>query len=181
MRLTGGQGKGRRLKQPPSSIRPTSARTRETLFQLVAGRIEDAAVLDLFAGSGLLGLESLARGAKEAVFIEKDRVALKVIRENIGLCGFDERTAIITGDVFRILKNPGSLPGPFDLVFADPPYAEPVFSPLLEVLNAGGLVGGGGLVVFEVSSRAVLTRPAGWELAEERAIGDTRLVMLEPE
>ena len=122
MRIIAGDFKGRRLKAPDwDGLRPTSDKLRETLFNVVAPRIDGARVLDVFAGTGAVGLEALSRGAERAVFIESDRRALALIHENAALCGVSERCAIIRGAAEHVLLN--AIDGdPFDLVMLDPPY-----------------------------------------------------------
>jgi 16S rRNA (guanine966-N2)-methyltransferase len=123
MRIIGGTHRGRRLAAPKGPTRPTTDRTREAVFNLLQSRadLRGARVLDLFAGSGALGLEALSRGAAEAVFVEKAGGALGVIRENAAALGFGPRARIVRADALRWLERGEG--NPFDLAFADPPYA----------------------------------------------------------
>jgi len=122
MRIVGGTFRGRPLKAPKSGTRPTTDRTREAIFNLVLARrpLAGARVLDLFAGSGALGLEALSRGAAHATFVEQAGAALRVLRENVAALGVQAQGAVIRGDAFRYLRT-GAASG-FDMVFADPPY-----------------------------------------------------------
>jgi 16S rRNA (guanine966-N2)-methyltransferase len=181
MRLTGGEGKGRRLADAPEGIRPTSGRVKDSLFNRIASRLSGARVLDLYAGSGALGIEALARGAASAVFVEIDRRALQVIRENVKRCGFQDRGKLIAGDVMKLLQHPDLLPGRYDLVFADPPYTDSDFDVLMKLLKQGNYLPKDGLVVFEGSSRSTLATPDGWILQRRQEIGDTALYYLESE
>ncbi|MFH0883080.1 MAG: 16S rRNA (guanine(966)-N(2))-methyltransferase RsmD [bacterium] len=181
MRLTGGEGKGRRLADPPDGVRPTSGRVKDSLFNRIASRLPGARVLDLYAGSGALGIEAVARGADSVVFIENDRRSQQVIRENLKRCGFQNRGELIAGDVMKLLQHPDRLMGRFDLVFADPPYTDSDFSTVMGLLRQGNCLSPNGLVVFEGSSRSALPAPEGWILQQRHEIGDTALYFLEPE
>jgi 16S rRNA (guanine966-N2)-methyltransferase len=122
MRIISGTAKGRRLKCPRGSrTRPTPDRVRESIFSIVGERVRGARVLDLFSGTGAMGLEALSRGAAEAVFVERDPLAIGCLRENARLCRFESETAVINSPVLPFLRN-GDMESGFDLVFADPPY-----------------------------------------------------------
>lgn len=176
-RIVAGRAGGRRLKVPPRGTRPTSERVREALFSALDARMDlcGAAVLDLYAGSGALGLEALSRGAAYALLVESDAKAAAVIRQNIaevGLPGAVLRaapvSAVLTGARDRV----------YDLVLADPPYAvtEDAISGVLSALVAGGWVGDGSVVVLERSSRSPETVwPGGLEAGKVRKYGETRI------
>lgn len=120
MRIVAGKWGGRRLKAPRGrSVRPTSDRVREAWMSAVAPELPGARVVDLFAGSGALGLEALSRGAAEVVFVERSREALKTLRANVSALGAEEDVTVVCDDVFRFLDR---TPRPFDLALADPPY-----------------------------------------------------------
>jgi 16S rRNA (guanine(966)-N(2))-methyltransferase RsmD len=125
VRVIAGTLKGRRLKTPTwSGLRPTSDKLRETLFNILAPRIADASVLDLYAGTGALGIEALSRGARSAVFVEANRRAQALIAENLARCGFENGYAIIRTTAARALEQLArSAHEPFDIVLLDPPYA----------------------------------------------------------
>ena len=154
-RIVGGVAKGRRLGVPARGTRPTSDRAREALFNSLAGLldVDGARVLDLFAGSGAVGLEALSRGAASVTFVESDRGACEVLRHNIetvGLPGADlHRRPAATYLVA------GGADEPFDLVFADPPYAlgEPQLAALLGMLAEPGWLASGAVIVVERSAR----------------------------
>ena len=119
MRIIAGKAKGRRLLGPAGkATRPPTGRMRESIFSTLQGAIEDQHVLDLFAGSGSFGLESLSRGAASAVFVERDSRALRALRRNVDVVGLGGR--VVAGSVIDTI---GREPGPFGLVFVDPPYA----------------------------------------------------------
>jgi 16S rRNA (guanine966-N2)-methyltransferase len=154
MRIIAGTCKGRRLKTPRwPGLRPTSDKLRETLFNIVSARVSDAGVLDVFAGSGAVGLEALSRGASRAVFVERDRRAVDLIEQNASLCGVRERCVIIRDAAEHAVQN--RIDGdPFDLVMLDPPYD---FTAVAELIDAAVLhLAPGGLLILEHAVR----RPA---------------------
>ncbi len=145
MRIIAGELKGRRLKTPAwDGLRPTSDRLRETLFNVVAPRVTGARVLDLYAGTGAIGIEALSRGASHVTFVDTDTRALKLVEENLRHCGVSDRYVII-----RTLQ---SLPaGSFDLAVLDPPYDEPDLT--ASIAAAERLVAPDGLLVLEHARR----------------------------
>lgn len=154
MRIGSGAFSGRKLHAPKGSkTRPTSARLKKSLFDVLAPSLQDARVLDLFAGGGALGLESLSRGAARSVFVERGRKAGDVIRRNIEELGVAERGELLPMEVRAALTKLEQEGERFDLVFADPPYKadedEDVLSRLLSALGAGELVASNGVVVVE--------------------------------
>ena len=177
MRIIAGESKGRRLKAPKwPGVRPTSDKLRETLFNIVAARVPDARVLDVFAGSGAVGLEALSRGASRVVFVENDRRAAQLIEENAALCGVSNRCVIIRGAAEQTLEN--QIDGdPFDLVMLDPPYD---FEALSDVIGAAvrHLVPNG-LLILEHASRRVLPEVSGARAVRTVRSGDSALTMFE--
>ena len=149
MRVTGGLARGRRLRGPtsgtrsPSGFRPTCDRVREALFNILGDRTRGAAVLDLFAGTGQLGIECLSRGAREVVFIDQSRDAVKIIRENLKACGFS--APVLQQDALGYLSGCA----PFDLIFVDPPYDAGLYAPVLERINSVDLLSDGGIIICE--------------------------------
>jgi len=129
-------------------VRPTYDRVRESVFDILGPRVEGARVLDLFAGSGALGIECLSRGAESVTFVEKDRAVLAVLRANIEALGVSASAVVLHGDAVRSLKAavPG---GPFDLVFVDPPYASGLAGTALALLSARPDLAPGATVVVE--------------------------------
>src|SRR5512147_404851 len=122
MRITGGTGRGRRLKVPAGPrVRPTSDKVKQALFNIIGSRIEGATFLDLFAGAGGIGIEALSRGAGRVAFVDDSRESLKIIRSNVEQAGFaDHRALLVFSKVESFLKKPS---GPYDFIFLDPPYA----------------------------------------------------------
>lgn len=177
MRIIGGEKRGLRLRSVTGvTTRPTADRVKEALFNILAGEIVEAAVLDLFAGSGALGLEALSRGAARAVFVEKDRKAGAVLRSNVQAAGFGRQASVVLADVFRTLTRPEKLGGPFDVVFADPPYMREMAGTVVGAVAESGVLAPSGLLVVEHDRREEL--PPRWEnIVQIRAAryGDTTL------
>jgi 16S rRNA (guanine966-N2)-methyltransferase len=150
MRIIAGAYKGRNLKSPPSMhVRPTSDRLRETLFNVIAPRIQDARFLDLCAGSGAVGIEALSRGASYATFVDRSRRSCKLIEANLQLCRVpEEQHEIYSSEAGEFLRQTRS--EPWDIVFFDPPYKEDYLK-TLEFLgsNTSKLLTGDGLVIVE--------------------------------
>ena len=172
---------GLRIAVPPRGTRPTTDRVRESLFNVLAVRVDmhGASVLDLYAGSGALGLEALSRGAASAVFVESDQRAAAVIARNIEMLGASGAT-VRRGTVASVLASGAERP--VDLVFADPPYdiGEAEVSEMLSALTARGWTAAGSVVVLERgASGPELRWPDGWEPWQGRRYGDTRLEMAE--
>jgi len=134
MRVIGGELRGRRLRAPAGlSTRPTGARIREAWFSAISEHVSGARVLDLFAGSGALGIEALSRGAKLVRFVESNRAAVNVLRANIQALELEARAQVLRGDVFRALSQSDAESGTFELALADPPYGKGLARKLVEV------------------------------------------------
>jgi 16S rRNA (guanine966-N2)-methyltransferase len=180
-RVIGGVAGGRRIAVPPRGTRPTTDRVRESLFNIVTARLDltGRAVLDLYAGSGALGLEALSRGAASAVFVESDRRAATVLEGNVATLGLPGAT-VRRGLVAPVLA--GGATAPVDLVLADPPYevdAAEVHA-VVAALTAHGWVHDGTLAVVErAAASAPLSWPSGWQPQRPRVYGDTRLELAE--
>ena len=169
IRVVGGDLGGRRLETPSGrGTRPTADRVREAWFSAIGERLAGAHIVDLFAGSGALGIEALSRGAESAVFVENDRHALSALRGNIENLGLGGRATIIRGDVYRVIADPELRGKPFDLAFADPPYGMGAASKLVEVWLETPFAG----MLCVEHSRAEL---AGLQPDWTRAYGDTEL------
>lgn len=174
MRIVAGKYRGRTLKEfAGKDIRPTADRVKESVFQILTPYFQGARVLDLFSGSGALGIESLSRGAKEAVFNDVSKESLKVCRANLERVG--ERAAVYNLDYKNCLK---SLAGKFRLIFLDPPYRMECLGEILSLIAERGLLEEDGLVVFEGEREEA--PPTGWEIADERRYGRTRVYFFRP-
>ena len=176
MRVVGGEFRGRALATPrTSAIRPTTDRTREAVFNILAHAYADdldgARVLDLFAGTGALGIEALSRGASYGIFIEESAEGRGLIRDNVEAMGLQGRTKIFRRDATSI-GEVGTIQ-PFGLVFADPPYGRGLGEKALAASLAGGWLRPGALAVVEEAASTPLVAPAGFEHLERRDYGDT--------
>ena len=176
-RIIAGEAGGRRLAVPAGeAVRPTSDRVKESVFSALGpGRLVGARVLDLYAGSGALGLEALSRGAAEALLVDRDPAAARAIRANIEALGFEGRAVVRQSPVTTLLA--GSRAGePFDLALLDPPYDMPAgdVEAVLRLLVEGEWLTPNATVVVErAANSAPLTWPAGWGSTWERCYGDT--------
>jgi 16S rRNA (guanine966-N2)-methyltransferase len=181
MRIVGGRLRGRALAAPKSqAIRPTADRLREALFNILVHAYGDpvsgARVLDLFAGTGALGLEALSRGADFALFIDDSAEARALLRENV--------TALGLGGVSRIFRRNALKLGaayplpPFSLAFLDPPYGRALAEAALAAARAGGWLTAGALAVVEEAADAAFAAPAGFDELERRRYDDTSLILL---
>ena len=175
MRITGGELAGRRLRVPRGEVRPTADRVREALFSMLAhrGALEAARVLDLFAGSGALGIEALSRGGRSALFVEKSRGVAKTLGENLASLDLLARARVVQGDAAVALRELARGAERFDLCFVDPPYASALAAPALATLAASGVLSSRALLVAESDRRHAPGPIADLELAFERAFGDT--------
>ena len=176
-RIIAGEASGRRLAVPPGErVRPTSDRVKESVFSALGpGRLVGARVLDLYAGSGALGLEALSRGAAEAVLVDRDPAAARAIRTNIDTLGFGDRAVLRAAAVKSVLGSPAP-PDPFDLALLDPPYDTPVeeLEAVLDQLGSGGWLGPDATMVVERAADSPSLRwPPGWGSTWERCYGDT--------
>lgn len=182
MRIVGGDFRGRPLASPRSqSIRPTTDRTREAVFNVLAHRfpekLDGARVLDLFAGTGALGLEALSRGASHCLFIEESAEGRGLIRTNVDAFGLQGRTKIFRRDATG-LGDVGTVT-PFGLLFADPPYGKGLGEAALRSAVEGGWLLPGALCVVEEAASAPFLAPDGFSLLDQRDYGETAIRFLQ--
>ena len=172
VRIISGQWRRRLLRVPAiDGLRPTPDRVRETLFNWLAGSIEGARCLDLYAGSGALGFEAASRGAAEVVLVEKDERAVACMREQASLLGADQ-IDIVHADVRHWLEGKSS---PFDIVFLDPPFGGDELGPRCAQLERDSWLAPGALVYLETrATRASLELPDGWQLMRRQKAGQVR-------
>lgn len=184
MRVIAGEARGRRLRAPQgSAVRPTSDRAREAMFSSLGAAVAGARVLDLFAGTGAVGIEALSRGATAATFVDSDRAATETVNANLATTGLADRAVVVRNDAARFCRAPRG--GPFDVVFCDPPYARPldeVIAMLGELAGFGGLADAA-VVVLERDKRdaalaATVDVPGVLVEDRRRSYGDTVLVYL---
>lgn len=183
MRIVGGRFKGRAIEAPQGrDTRPTGDRARESLFNVLAHAswspgLEGRRVLDLFAGSGALGLEAISRGAAFALFVETEPAARGAIRDNIEALGLFGATRIHRRDAADLGVKPAGLGEPFDLVFLDPPYYKGLGERALARLGEGGWIASDALIVFECAADETPATP-GYETLDERAYGAAKVLFL---
>lgn len=172
MRITGGQARGRQIVCPEGKdIRPTASKVRQALFNILANRIHDARFLDLFAGTGLMGLEALSRGARSLISVEESRQMVKAIETSLKTIGFEGE--VIAGDVRQVL--PILEPRAFDIIFADPPYKSPLGQTVLKLVDKHDLLAEDALFVIEHSREEKFPQEITLCLADCRIYGQTAL------
>lgn len=178
MRITGGEAKGRPLASPKGmDIRPTSDRVREAIFNIIGQDLSGFRVLDLFAGTGSLGLEALSRFAQHVIFIDYSNHSINIIRKNLASCGYQDSATILRRDLKRKFPlNHSALQQGFDLIFLDPPYGKDFMTPLLEKISTSQLLSNKARVVAELSKIETFPRAIGdLQMAATRIYGDTRI------
>jgi len=175
MRVIAGEAKGRRLKMVPgSSTRPVGGRVKEALFGILGEWVVDALFLDLYAGTGSVGIEALSRGARAAVFVDQGRRAIATIKDNLAHTGLDDRARVVRADVFAFMKR-GDLE-PFDLIYVAPPQYKGLWAKTLRALDGSSLLATGGLVVAQIHPKEYQAqRLETLSLTEQRRYGSTVL------
>jgi len=185
MRIVAGRFKGRTLKAPgDAALRPTSDKVRQAIFNILehAGfaadfSLDDARIVDLFAGTGALGLEALSRGAKYCLFIEEAAESRAIIRENVEALGLTGASKIWRRDATSL--GPLDTLSPFDLAFLDPPYRKGLIAPALKGLLVGGWLNPNALIVAEAAEDEAIPVVEGFEILDDRVYGDTRIAFLQ--
>ena len=181
MRLTGGEHSGRLLKVPADGTRPTQDKVRAAILSSLAALVPGACVLDLFAGTGAIGLEAWSRGAAWVDWVESGKNALRALRDNVKALGVPPAAGrVLAADVFKLLGFPCAGAG-FDLALADPPYAEAKANgwqeKLAGLLAQNRWVRPGGVFVFETEGHDPVPALAGWRLARDKTYGSTRVLI----
>ena len=176
LRIVAGIWRSRRLEiAAVPGLRPTSERVRETLFNWLAPSIEGSRCLDLFAGTGALGLEALSRGAREAVFVEKAPRAVATLERNIRALGADN-ARVVAGDAMEFVQSATQL---FDVVFVDPPFADDRLASVCSTLDRSGLLAPGAKVYLEQDRAARQPGlPAGWKIEKNKTAGNVRYMLV---
>jgi len=182
MRIISGTLKGRKLAGPGgAALRPTSDRVKESMFNIIGAEIEGKVVLDLFAGTGNLGIEALSRGAKSAVFVEKSRQALRLLEKNLSTCQVGNRSEVLFKEAIQAIGHLKGRGACFDLIFVDPPYEKGLIECTLEKLLRQKIYSDNSLLVIEHDRREPLSRyDKLWNLILQRRIGDTVISFLRP-
>ncbi len=176
MRVITGTARGRKLKALEGlDTRPTTDKVKESIFNIVQFDVEGRNVLDLFAGTGQLGIEALSRGAEKCTFVELRREAAALVRENLAHCGFSDRARVVQGDALAYLTGCGEK---FGLVLLDPPYASGLLERALGLITKIDIVSGNGIIVCETAANAVLPDlPAPYEKGREYRYGKIKLTL----
>jgi 16S rRNA (guanine966-N2)-methyltransferase len=174
LRVSGGEARGRRLKAP-KNIRPTQGLVKQAIFNLVGPAIVDTHVLDLFAGSGAIGIEALSRGASGVTFVDREPRGLAILRQNLDALGLKERARVVRGDVVRWLESSPDDVTQASFIFLDPPYDDPVLVRALKVLDREVE---SATVVAEHSRRQELPHLTRLLLDRQRRYGDTVVTVL---
>jgi 16S rRNA (guanine966-N2)-methyltransferase len=177
LRIIGGTWRGRKLRFPAGTpVRPTPDRVRETLFNWLGARVAGARCLDLFAGSGALGIEALSRGAAFALFIDEGAEARALIRENVATLGLGGSARIFRRDATKL--GPAQPLEPFSLIFLDPPYGKGLAEQALTAARDGGWLTPDALIVVEESTKAAFAAPPGFTPIERRPYDETEFIIL---
>lgn len=168
----------RKLKSPKGmNVRPTPGRVKESLFSILQPRIDGSRFLDLYAGTGAIGFEAASRGAEKVVSVEGHRETAEAIREAAGQFGVDDRVEVIAAPVDRALYR---LEGEFDIVYADPPYADEMPMQMFRLLLERKLLAEDALVIFEHGARTILPEIPGYRSVREEVYGDVALAFFTP-
>jgi 16S rRNA (guanine966-N2)-methyltransferase len=172
LRISGGSLRGRKLSGPEGlEFRPTTGRVKEFIFFLYRQEIENSRFLDLFSGSGSLGLEALSRGALEGYFVEKSPRSIQLLKKNIDACGFGERAHLLAGDVFSVLDRLGKRDENFQIIFADPPFKESLHSRIVDAVSRNKVLKSNGLLILEHESHDVSSRETDLALIRQKKFG----------
>jgi len=180
MKITGGTLRGRRLKVPSKGVRPTSDMAREAIFSMIAPWVGNAQVIDVFAGSGSLGLEAWSRGAAAVTFVEQHRNGMKMLKDNVReLAGDHEELQCICSDGLKFLsQNRWGLSA--DLIFADPPYDQHIcwLENTLRAVQEGSILEPNGRLIFELGKKDPDEIPEGWTCLRDKSYGGTRVLVM---
>ena len=175
MRVIAGEAKGRKLLSVSGQVtRPITDRVKESLFNILGRRVMNALFLDLFAGTGSVGIEALSRGAHRAVFVERNRQALKVITENLKRTGLADRAQVVGSDVFKFLK--GEFDEKFDLIYIAPPQYKDLWAKTLLALDGREVLADEGLIIAQIHPKEFASLDLkSLQLADQRKYGSTLL------
>lgn len=178
MRIIAGQARGRKLKAPKGmDTRPTSGRVKEAIFNVLSPQIATSKVLDVFAGTGAMGIEALSRGAEKAVFIEKRRDAWLTVKENLQATGLGAYAEVYKGDFSVVLPR---LDDKFDIIFIDPPYNQGFVQPAIALIATKRLLSPMGVIVLETDAKhKEIIEAEGLKLVKESVYGDTAVLYYE--
>jgi 16S rRNA (guanine966-N2)-methyltransferase len=172
LRIIGGDAKGRRLKGPKGlEFRPTTGRVKEFVFSIIGPDLYEAQVLDLFAGSGSLGIEALSRGAVKVTFVEQCREHVRLIEQNVALCHFEAKSRLLKGDVFKVIKYLGKQPSKFDIILADPPFRQSLHTAIVLAVAQQKILQKNGMLIIEHQIDDILKQESNLHLIRQRHFG----------
>ena len=176
VRVISGSARGLKLNTPGDDrVRPTTDRVKESMFNIIQDRVYDSQVLDLFAGSGALGIEALSRGASQAVFCDNSLDSIKIIKSNIEKAKVVDRSQIVSGDFKRCLRDMEAKNQSFDMIFVDPPYYEGLFEEVLDTIRSCKILKKDGIVIVEHDAKKPIGQVEGLEVYKEKKYGITML------
>ena len=176
VRVISGSARGLKLNTPGDDrVRPTTDRVKESMFIIVQDWVYDSQVLDLFAGSGALGIEALSRGASQAVFCDNSLDSIKIIKSNIEKARVVDRSQIVSGDFKRCLRDMEAKNQSFDMIFVDPPYYEGLFEEVLDTIRSCKILKKDGIVIVEHDAKRPIGQVEGLEVYKEKKYGITML------
>ena len=176
VRVISGSARGLKLNTPGDDrVRPTTDRVKESMFNIVQDWVYDSQVLDLFAGSGALGIEALSRGASQAVFCDNSLDSIKIIKSNIEKARVVDRSQIVSGDFKRCLRDMEAKNQSFDMIFVDPPYYEGLFEEVLDTIRSCKILKKDGIVIVEHDAKKPIGQVEGLEVYKEKRYGLTML------
>ena len=176
MRVISGKIRGKKLYSlEGDNTRPTTDRVKENIFNIIAGDIFGARVLDLFAGSGALGIEALSRGAQQCDFVEKDNSAFKVVHKNISETPFGDISKMHLSDYAVFLEK---CPGEYDVIFLDPPYESGFYTPALNIISQRKLLSDDGVIVLEKKTGMDILVPDSFEVIKDKKYGHVSVLIL---
>ena len=176
VRVISGSARGLKLNTPGDDrVRPTTDRVKEAMFNIVQDWVYDSQVLDLFAGSGALGIEALSRGASQAVFCDNSLDSIKIIKSNIEKARVADRSQIVSGDFKRCLRDMEAKNQSFDIIFVDPPYYKGLFEEVLDTIRSCKILKKDGIVIVEHDAKRPIGQVEGLEVYKEKKYGITML------
>lgn len=176
VRVISGSARGLKLNTPGDDrVRPTTDRVKESMFNIIQDWVYDSQVLDLFAGSGALGIEALSRGASQAVFCDNSLDSIKIIKSNIEKARVADRSQIVSGDFKRCLRDMEAKNQSFDMIFVDPPYYEGLFEEVLDTISSCKILKKDGMVIVEHDAKKPIGQVEGLEVYKEKKYGITML------
>ncbi len=178
MRVISGSARGLKLNTPRNNdIRPTTDRVKESMFNIISPQVYDSLVLDLFSGSGALGIEAISRGAKEAYFCDKSKESISVLKSNLEKTRFEDKSHILNQDYLSAIKKLSLKGLSFDLIFVDPPYYEGMFENVLKSIQESGILKEDGIIVVEHDANIKMKDMGKLCIYKEKKYGITMLTL----